>query len=224
VAVYDVNRRRLYVVLDIGLESTCASAACREICLALMLFGSALSAWLGWFLSGRAIEPVRRLAHQVETLDPAAHAPRHWRRTTPSDEVGVLAQAFDRYQQKLHEYVRRERTFTADASHELRTPLAVIRGAIEVLLDNGTTDAATAVRLKRMQRGADELRDCSTRLLVLARSDERVSEDRTPGPQRTRRLVVARTRRRTRGEAFAARRANATPLSRSLRRHACSAS
>jgi len=179
VAVYDVDGHRLYVVLDIGLESVRERRLSRDL-LALILFGSALSAWLGWFLAGRAIEPVRRLANQVETLDPATHAAAPLAPDYSSDEVGVLAQAFDRYQQKLHEYVRRERAFTADASHELRTPLAVIRGAIEVLLDNGATDAATAVRLKRMQRGADELRDLLDALLVLARSDERAVEDRTP--------------------------------------------
>jgi len=179
VAVYDVKGERLYVVLDIGLESVRERRLSRDL-LALMLFGSALSAWLGWFLSGRAIEPVRRLAHQVETLDPAAQAAAPLAPEYSSDEVGVLAQAFDRYQLKLHEYIRRERAFTADASHELRTPLAVIRGAIEVLLDNDGTSAATAVRLKRMQRGADELRDLLDALLVLARSDERAVEDRTP--------------------------------------------
>jgi signal transduction histidine kinase len=176
VAIYEVGGRRLYVVLDIGLESVRERRLSRDL-FALMLFGSALSAWLGWFLAGRAIDPVRRLAHQVETLDPAAHAPLAPEYAT--DEVGVLAQAFDRYQQKLHEYVRRERTFTADASHELRTPLAVIRGAIEVLLDNGA-DPANAARLRRMQRGADELRDLLDALLVLARSDERANEDQTP--------------------------------------------
>ena len=179
VAVYDVDGHRLYVVLDIGLESVRERRLSRDL-FALMLFGSALSAWLGWFLAGRAIEPVRRLANQVETLDPAAHAAAPLAPDYSSDEVGVLAQAFDRYQQKLHEYVRRERAFTADASHELRTPLAVIRGAIEVLLDNGSTDAATVVRLRRMQRGADELRDLLDALLVLARGDERANEDRTP--------------------------------------------
>ena len=180
VAIYDVNGHRLYVVLDIGLESVRERRLSRDL-FALMLFGSALSAWLGWFLAGRAIEPVRRLAHQVENLDPATHADAALAPDYSTDEVGVLAQAFDRYQQKLHEYVRRERTFTADASHELRTPLAVIRGAIEVMLDNGGADAATASRLKRMQRGADELRDLLDALLVLARSDERgVNDDRTP--------------------------------------------
>jgi len=57
----------------------------------------------------------------------------------------------------------------------LRTPLAVIRGAIEVMLDSGC-DAASALRLKRMQRGADELRDLLDALLVLARSDASGSE------------------------------------------------
>ena len=179
VAVYDVKGRRLYVVLDIGLEGARERRLSRDL-FALMLFGSALSAWLGWFLVGRAIDPVRRLARQVETLEPADRSAPALAPGYSNDEVGVLAQAFDRYQQKLHEYVRRERTFTADASHELRTPLAVIRGAIEVLLDNGGTDAATAVRLKRIQRGADELRDLLDALLVLARSDERANEDRTP--------------------------------------------
>jgi signal transduction histidine kinase len=55
-------------------------------------------------------------------------------------------------------------------SHELRTPLAVIRGAVEVLLD-GNCDAATEARLKRIQRGVEELGDLLDALLVLARSD-----------------------------------------------------
>jgi signal transduction histidine kinase len=171
--VYDVNGRRLYVVLDIGLESVRERRLARDL-IALVLFGSALSCWLGWFWAGRAIEPVRRLAEQVGTLEPssgvAALAPEY-----ADDEVGALAQAFDRYQEKLREYVRRERSFTADASHELRTPLAVIRGAIEVLLDHGNLDAPTATRLKRIQRGADELRDLLDALLVLARGDERAA-------------------------------------------------
>lgn len=179
VAIYEVGERRLYVVLDIGLESVRERRLARDL-VALVLFGSALSCWLGWFLAGRAIEPVRRLAGQVETMamptrDVPALAPAF-----AADEVGALAQAFDRYQERLLDYVRRERAFTADASHELRTPLSVIRGAIEVLLDHGGVDAATATRLKRIQRGADELRDLLDALLVLARGDERTPDSRTP--------------------------------------------
>ncbi len=134
-----------------------------------------------WFWAGRAIEPVQRLAHEVDVLQPSRRGMVKLAPEFANDEVGMLAQAFDRYQEKLYEYVRRERTFTADASHELRTPLAVIRGAIEVLMDTGNCDTGTQTRLKRMQRGADELRDLLDALLVLARSDDAdASEGRTP--------------------------------------------
>jgi len=180
VAVYDVDGTRLYVVLDIGLESVRERRLFRDL-VALVLFGTGLSAWLGWLWAGRAIEPVRRLAQEVEVLEPSRRGVAKLAPDFAVDEVGALAQAFDRYQEKLYEYVRRERAFTADASHELRTPLAVIRGAIEVMLDTGKVDAASEARLKRMQRGADELRDLLDALLVLARSDEtEVRSGRTP--------------------------------------------
>ncbi len=179
VSVYAVGAEKLYVVLDMGFESVRERRLTRDL-IALVLFGTALSAWLGWFWAGRAIEPVRRLAQVVDVLEPSRRGAVKLAPDFANDEVGTLAQAFDRYQEKLYEYVRRERTFTADASHELRTPLAVIRGAIEVMMDSGNTDAASTARLKRMQRGADELRDLLDALLVLARSDEaEANEGRT---------------------------------------------
>jgi signal transduction histidine kinase len=172
VAVYNVNKQKLYVVLDIGLESVRERRLMRDL-VALVLFGTLLSAWLGWLWAGRAVAPVRRLAQQVEVLEPSRRGVAKLAPDFADDEVGALAQAFDRYQEKLYEFVRRERAFTADASHELRTPLAVIRGAIEVMLDNATCSKVDEPRLKRMQRGSDELRDLLDALLLLARSDER---------------------------------------------------
>ncbi|MBS0591177.1 MAG: HAMP domain-containing histidine kinase [Proteobacteria bacterium] len=180
VSVHSVGEKRLYVVLDMGLEGVRERRLTRDL-IALVVFGTALSAWLGWFWAGRAIEPVRRLAKNVDVLEPSRRGAVRLAPDFATDEVGALAQAFDNYQEKLYGYVRRERTFTADASHELRTPLAVIRGAIEVLLDSGQCSAAIVTRLKRMQRGADELRDLLDALLVLARSDEaEANEGRTP--------------------------------------------
>lgn len=163
--------QRLYVLLDIGREGVRERRWLRDL-VALVLLGVLLSAWLGWSWAGRAIAPVRRLAQRVDVLEPSRGGVVPLRPGFADDEVGALAQAFDNYQKKLHGYVRRERAFTADASHELRTPLAVIRGAIEVLLDAGQCSATVVARLKRMQRGADELRDLLDALLVLARADD----------------------------------------------------
>lgn len=176
VAVYPIGARRLYVVLDIGLESKRERRLARDLA-ALVLIGGALSCWLGWFFAGRAIQPVRRLAERVERLDPRGDGLDGVAAGFADDEVGALAAAFDRYQQRLQEYVRRERAFTADASHELRTPLAVIQGAIEVLRDDPQLGSAARARLQRIQRGADELHDLLEALLVLARSDGRDEAD-----------------------------------------------
>ena len=172
--------KRLYTVLDMGMEGVRERRWTSDL-IALVLCGTILSAWLGWFWAGRAITPVRRLAQRVEVLEPSRRGAEKLAPGFAEDEVGALALAFDNYQEKLYGYVRRERTFTADASHELRTPLAVIRGAIEVLLDSGQCSMAIVTRLKRMQRGADELRDLLDALLVLARSDEaEANGGRTP--------------------------------------------
>lgn len=179
VAVYEVGGgRRLYVALDIGLERARERRLARDLAL-LVLFGSALASWLGWFFAGRAIEPVRRLAGTVESLEPPGRPIAALAPAFANDEVGALAAAFDRYQARLQDYVRRERAFTADASHELRTPLAVIRGAVEVLFEQGSLDRAATARLRRIQRGADELHDLLDALLVLARGDERGDRERT---------------------------------------------
>jgi len=171
---------RLYLVFDLQLEAVRERRLIRDL-IALVLFGAGLSAWLGWAWAGRAIAPVRRLAGAVGQLEPSRHGAVPLAPQFAHDEVGRLADAVDRYQERLYGYVRRERAFTADASHELRTPLAVIRGAIEVLMEAGQCDAATTARLKRVQRGADELRDLLDALLVLARSDDaEANEGRTP--------------------------------------------
>ncbi len=197
VAVYKVNGHRFYVVLDIGLESVRERRLARDL-IALVLLGSGLSAWLGWSWAGRAIEPVRRLSHQVEELQPAPRGVPALAHGYASDEVGALAHAFDRYQQRLYAFVRRERAFTADASHELRTPLAVIRGALEVMLDLSDHDPATAARLKRMQRGSDELSDLLDALLILARGDELDAN----GDQHTDLSEVVKQLLRDRADAF----------------------
>ncbi len=194
VAVYAIGAQRLYVVLDMGLEGVRERRLTRDL-IALVLAGTVLSAWLGWFWAGRAIAPVRRLARRVDVLEPSRRGAVQLAPDFADDEVGALAQAFDNYQEKLYGYVRRERTFTADASHELRTPLAVIRGAIEVLLDSGQCSAAIVTRLKRMQRGTDELRDLLDALLVLARSDEaEANEGRTPDVDELVRSLLAERR------------------------------
>jgi signal transduction histidine kinase len=135
-----------------------------------------LAAVGGLWLAGRVIAPVTELARAVggAAADRPPRLARTGGSTEPGDEIDDLAHTFDRYVQRLADFVERERAFSADASHELRTPLAVIRGAAEVLAEDPGLSPAQRERVARIERATDEMGELIAALLLLAR------EDRTP--------------------------------------------
>jgi signal transduction histidine kinase len=167
VGVFDTQAGRMYFVIDLGdIE---ALEQHLNIFLALMsLLGVAVSAWLGWLFAGRALAPVGALADAVDRL---SHTPvaTQLADSVASDELGRLARAIDDYQSRLVDADVRQLAFFADASHALRTPIAVVQGVAEVLLDEPNRDGATASRLRRLERGVEELADLLEMLLGLAR-------------------------------------------------------
>jgi hypothetical protein len=172
IGVFDTRAGRLFFVIDLSdierLERHLA-----KFLAAVVLIGTGVSGWLGWLLSGATLAPVRRLASAVDALPARAQRTALADGEAP-DELGRLAQAIDRYQLRLAEADETERSFFADASHELRTPVAVVRGAVELLVEEPGIDEAIRRRVERLQRGTDELTDLLDALLRLVR--RRVSE------------------------------------------------
>ncbi len=92
-----------------------------------------LSGLLGWFLAGRALDPVNSVADAAQhithsNLDvqiPARDA---------GDELDRLIEAFNHMMTRLNHSFEQIRQFSTDVSHELRTPLTVVRGQLEVAL------------------------------------------------------------------------------------------
>jgi signal transduction histidine kinase len=88
-----------------------------------------------------------------------------------SDEVGQLAEAFERMRQRLAGLERARREFIANASHELRTPLFSLGGFLE-LLENEDLEPATQLEfLHTMREQIDRLTKLATELLDLSRLD-----------------------------------------------------
>ena len=166
VGVFDTSAGRMAFVIDLrDIEEL--EVHLNLMLAAIVVLGTALAGWLGWWFAGRAIAPVGRLAAAVDALPTT---PRHTalRATTSSDELGRLAGAIDAYQARLVDADAHEQAFFADASHELRTPVAVVRGAIEVLMDDLQPPAQEA-RLRRVERGMGELSDLLEAMLDVAR-------------------------------------------------------
>ena len=88
-----------------------------------------------------------------------------------NDEIGELADAFDRMRVQLAQLDSARKAFVANASHELRTPLFSIGGFLELLVDEELDDETRRGFIETMQGQVQRLTKLSTDLLDLSRVD-----------------------------------------------------
>lgn len=88
---------------------------------------------LGTLLAWRITTPVRRLTQAAEEIASGNFASRA--EVQSQDEIGQLADSFNRMADNLARSDDLRRRMTADIAHELRTPLSVIRGQVEAIQD-----------------------------------------------------------------------------------------
>ena len=88
-----------------------------------------------------------------------------------NDEIGQLADAFDRMRVQLAQLDNARKAFVANASHELRTPLFSIGGFLELLADEELDEETRRRFIETMQGQVQRLAKLSTDLLDLSRVD-----------------------------------------------------
>ncbi len=128
-----------------------------------------LAAGCGYWLSARAMRPVRLMtqaAREIEETDLSRRL-----NLQCQDELGELAATFDQMLARLEAAFQRQRQFTADASHELRTPLSVMALAV----NRGMTHCRTPEQYRQVLQIIDLENARMSRLvndlLLLARAD-----------------------------------------------------
>jgi len=112
------------------------------------------------FLSKHLLAPIRQLANGTKALtslkfDTEIHV-------HSEDELGALADDFNKMAETLRHYETMRRQWIADISHELRTPLSVLQGEIEAIQDgiremNTETLASLHSEVVRISRLVNDL-------------------------------------------------------------------
>lgn len=141
--------------------------------------GLAFATALGVISVRRTLGPLRTMAGEVTAIEATGDLSRRVGHGGPADEVGRLAEAFDRMVARLQEAFASQRRFLSDASHELRTPLTVARGQLE-LLEEGLRGAEPRRSLAVTMEELDRMRRIVDDLLLLARLDEGMPLRREP--------------------------------------------
>lgn len=116
------------------------------------------------------VRPLQRMERAAEALARGESRPDLAAIPAPR-EIHALGCAFDVLTRRLRERARYVGDFAAHVSHELKTPLTSIRGAVELLLDQGSTMAEAQRQrfLTNIDAAAARTVRLVERLLFLAR-------------------------------------------------------
>ena len=130
-----------------------------------------------WVFAGRALRPLRRMVREVDGITATDLSQRLTQGAGNTDEIGLLAQRFNRLLDRLQSAFAGQRTFVRDASHELRTPLTALIGELEVaLLQAERTPAEYRRVLQSTLDSARQLNELTNGLLQIARASDDPSQ------------------------------------------------
>ncbi|MEW6039772.1 MAG: ATP-binding protein [Pseudomonadota bacterium] len=121
-----------------------------------------------WFLVGRGLAPLRRLARAVAVRNPQSLAPLP--ETSIPEEALPLVRSVNDLLARLSEALAAQRAFIADAAHELRTPIAAMQLQADLAEHAGTADERGAA-MEDLKAGVRRAARAVQQLLTLARQE-----------------------------------------------------
>jgi signal transduction histidine kinase len=158
-----------------------------------LLYGAVMAAMiallLGVFLSRTLTRPIRELTRATHAISEGNLAQEVPVRT--NDELGELAQAFNKMSSELSRSVHTRRQMTADIAHELRTPLSLILGHAEAVHDGVLPPTRENFEIIREEAARLEHLVDDLRTLSLADAGELTINPQTIEPQRLLQEVAA---------------------------------
>ena len=150
------------VVVNNAQESFGATAWC--ITAGVTLLGGVLA----YFVSGRALKPLRAFAAQVERVQPDNLSEINLSEDVPT-ELQRCSASFNDMIGRLDEGFSAQRQFTGNAAHELRTPLALMPAQIELFAsEHPTSQPQTAELLGLLQEQTERMSRMTTVLLEMS--------------------------------------------------------
>ena len=148
---FDPEREKLDQELTIIIHGAQESFIATNWCITAVV--TLLGGVLAYFLSGRALNPLRAFTSQVEKVQPNNLSDMKMAEDV-LPEFRQFSKSFNQMLDRLDEGFAAQRQFTGNAAHELRTPLALMQAQLELFSDEHPKvlpETADFLRLLREQ-------------------------------------------------------------------------
>ncbi len=129
-----------------------------------------IAAFVGYWLSGRALAPVNQIVADARAID-SNRLSQRVSVPTANDELRRLSETLNSMLDRIEVSVTRIKQFTADASHELRAPLTLIQAAAEYTLRRERSADELVEAMEKILRESRRTSQLIDNLLLLARAD-----------------------------------------------------
>ena len=126
---FDPEREKLDQELTIIIHGAQESFIATNWCITAVV--TLLGGVLAYFLSGRALNPLRAFSSQVEKVQPNNLSDMKMAEDV-LPEFRQFSKSFNQMLDRLDEGFAAQRQFTGNAAHELRTPLALMQAQLEL--------------------------------------------------------------------------------------------
>ena len=134
-----------------------------------------LSMLLGYFLSGRALFPVKEIIRKTRSIRANILSERV--PVSPiRDEFRELALTMNQMLDRIEKSFQSQERFVADASHQLLSPLTILKSSIEATLKNQNLDPQFKEFMTGQETEINHLIDIIKDMLLLARLDAGLNE------------------------------------------------
>jgi len=124
----------------------------------------------GWVVAGRALRPIRVIAHTAEQVT-ARGLDQRIPVSNEDPEIARVIHVLNRMMDRLESSFQQATRFSADASHELKTPLAIMQGELENALQEADPGSKEQQVFSNMLEEVQRLKTITSGLLLLARAD-----------------------------------------------------
>lgn len=126
---FNINPNTLFAGLSDQVQETKDLFRTRSIIATAIII--LLSSVGTYFISRRALQPLRRLSNEVNKIE-AQNLSESLEVPDTNDEISRLTGSFNKMLSRLDDAFTAQKQFSASAAHELRTPLAVMQTNLEV--------------------------------------------------------------------------------------------